>query len=37
MYGIHEMGITQKGFYKIISIINVYFRRMIKGPYSLNT
>ena len=37
MYGIHEMGITRKGFHKIICIINVYFRRMIRGPYSLNT
>ena len=35
MYGIHEMGITQKGFRKIISTINVHFRHMIKAPVHL--
>ena len=35
MYGIHEMGITQKSFCKIISIINVHFRRMIRAPVHL--
>ena len=35
MYGIHEMGITQKFFRKIISTINVHFRRMIKAPVHL--
>ena len=35
MHGIHEMDITQKGFHKIISTINVHFRRMIKAPVHL--
>ena len=35
MYGIHEMGITQKGFRKIVSIINVHYRRMIRAPVHL--
>ena len=36
MYGIHEMGIAQKGFRKIVSsIINVHYRRMIRAPVHL--
>ena len=35
MYGIHEMGITPKGFRKIISTINVHFHRMIQAPIHL--
>ena len=35
MYGIHEMGITAKGFRKTISTINVHFRRMVRSPVHL--
>ena len=35
MYGIHEMGITTKGFRKTTSTINVHFRRMVRSPVHL--
>ena len=35
MHDILEMGINAKGFRKIISTINIHFRRMVRSPVHL--